>query len=128
MMMIDNDETQMSEAELEAAIPLPVGYRLLIALPQIEETFGESMIVKAGKTMQDDTVLSMVGLVLDMGSQAYADKERFPTGPWCKKGDYVMFRPNSGTRFKVAGQEFRLLNDDSIDAVVKDPRAVSRAY
>ena len=126
--MIDNDETQMSEAELEAAIPLPVGYRLLIALPQIEETFGESMIVKAGKTMQDDTVLSMVGLVLDMGSQAYADKERFPTGPWCKKGDYVMFRPNSGTRFKVAGQEFRLLNDDSIDAVVKDPRAVSRAY
>lgn len=127
-MMIDNDETQMSEAELEAAIPLPVGYRLLIALPQIEETFGESMIVKAGKTMQDDTVLSMVGLVLDMGSQAYADKERFPTGPWCKKGDYVMFRPNSGTRFKVAGQEFRLLNDDSIDAVVKDPRAVSRAY
>jgi co-chaperonin GroES (HSP10) len=126
--MSEQNEMEMSEAELEAAIPIPVGYRLLIALPEIEETFGESMIVKAGKTIQDDTVLSMVGLVLDMGSQAYADAERFPTGPWCKKGDYVMFRPNSGTRFKVAGQEFRLLNDDSIDAVVKDPRAVSRAY
>ena len=122
-----NEDNEMSETELEAAIPIPVGYRLLIALPEIEETFGESMIVKAGKTIQDDAVLSMVGIFLDMGSQAYADKERFPMGPWCKKGDYVMFRPNSGTRFKVAGQEFRLLNDDSIDAVVKDPRAVSRA-
>ena len=72
-------------------------------------------------------VLSIIGLVVDMGSEAYADKERFATGPWCKQGDYVMFRANTGTRFTVANQEYRLMNDDSIEAVVSDPRAISRA-
>jgi co-chaperonin GroES (HSP10) len=62
-----------------------------------------------------------------MGSEAYGDKERFPSGPWCKQGDYVMFRANTGTRFTVGGQEYRLMNDDSIEAVVTDPRGVQRA-
>jgi len=70
--------------------------------------------------------MSIIGLVVDMGDQAYSDTERFPTGPWCKQGDYVMFRANSGTRFKVDGLEYRLMNDDSIEAVVADPRGVSR--
>jgi len=65
--------------------------------------------------------------VLDMGAEAYGDKERFPSGPWCKQGDYVMFRANTGTRFTVDGQEYRLMNDDSIEAVVTDPRGVQRA-
>jgi co-chaperonin GroES (HSP10) len=68
-----------------------------------------------------------VGAVIELGEQAYSDKERFPTGPWCKVGDYVMFRANTGTRFKVGSQEYRLMNDDSIEAVVADPRAVTRA-
>ena len=71
--------------------------------------------------------MSIIGLVVDMGDQAYGDAERFPTGPWCKQGDYVMFRANSGTRFKVDGLEYRLMNDDSVEAVVADPRGVSRA-
>ena len=62
-----------------------------------------------------------------MGDQAYADKDRFPTGPWCKQGDYVMFRANTGTRFKVGNQEYRLMNDDSIEAVVDDPSVIARA-
>jgi co-chaperonin GroES (HSP10) len=70
--------------------------------------------------------MSTIGLVLDMGEQAYTDEGRFPTGPWCKQGDYVMFRMNTGTRFKVGGVEYRLMNDDSIEAVVADPRGVSR--
>ena len=71
--------------------------------------------------------MSIIGLVVDMGSQAYADKDRFPTGAWCKVGDYVMFRANSGTRFKVADTEYRLMNDDSIEAVVQNPYGISRA-
>ena len=116
-----------TQEELEASIPKPVGYRVLIALPNVEETFGDSGLVKASSTVREEYILSTVGVVLDMGAEAYSDKERFPTGPWCKVGDHVMFRANTGTRFKVNGQDFRLMNDDSIEAVVDDPRAVSRA-
>ena len=121
------EEEAIEEAELEASIPKPVGYRVLIALPNVEETFGDSGLIKADQTRREEYILSTVGCVLDMGAEAYSDKERFPTGPWCEVGDYVMFRANTGTRFKVGKQEYRLMNDDSIEAVVDDPRAVSRA-
>ncbi|MBP03477.1 MAG: hypothetical protein CMA72_01645 [Euryarchaeota archaeon] len=117
----------VQEAELEDQIPKPVGYRVLIALPNVDETFGESGLIKAESTRREEYILSTIGLVLDMGEEAYSDKERFPSGPWCKKGDYVMFRANTGTRFKFNGQEYRLMNDDSIEAVVDDPRGISRA-
>jgi co-chaperonin GroES (HSP10) len=120
------EKIAQEEKELEAQIPQPVGYRVLIALPNVEETF-ESGIAKANSTKHEEYVLSIIGAVIDMGEQAYADKDRFPLGPWCKKGDYVMFRANTGTRFKVGTQEYRLMNDDSIEAVVADPRAISRA-
>lgn len=113
-----------TDEELELLIPVPVGYHLLIAMPKVEETFGDSGIVKASQTMNTEHLLSMVGLVLDMGKECYMDEKRFPNGPWCEKGNYVMFRSNSGTRFTVAGQEYRLLNDDSIEAVVADPSAI----
>ena len=119
---------QMDDDALEKLIPKPVGYHVLIAIPQAETTFGDSGLLKASTTINHDSILTMTGLVLDMGDQAYSDKERFPTGPWCKRGDYVMFRPNSGTRFKVAGQEYRLLNDDSIEAVVSNHQAISRIF
>lgn len=114
------------EAVLEAQIPKPVGYKVLIAMPEVEETFGDSGLIKASQTIHYDSILSMVGLVLDMGDQAYADEERFPNGPWCKQGDYVMFRANTGTRFKVGKQEYRLMNDDSVEAVVDNPSAIQR--
>ena len=115
----------MTDTELEQQLPKPVGYKLLIALPQIEETFAGG-ILKADKTIRDEQILSVVGLVLDMGDQAYSDPDRFPKGPWCKPGDYILFRANSGTRFKVNGQEMRFLNDDSIEAIVADPKGISR--
>ena len=77
----------VKEAELEASIPKPVGYRVLIALPNVEDTFGESGLLKAESTRREEYILSTVGSVLDMGKEAYSDKERFPTGPWCKVGD-----------------------------------------
>jgi len=119
---------QMDEEELDKLIPKPVGYHILIVIPQAEETFGDSGLLKASTTIQHDSILSMIGLVLELGDQAYADKDRFPSGPWCKAGDYVMFRPNSGTRFKVAGKECRILNDDSIEAVVPHPQAIDRIF
>ena len=123
--MTDVDK-EVTEEELENQLPTPVGYRVLVAMPEVEDTYGESGIIKSSKEVQMDTVMSTIGLVLDMGKQAYSDEDRFPTGPWCKQGDYVMFRMNTGTRFKVGGVEYRLMNDDSIEAVVTDPRGVTR--
>ena len=118
---------EQEQKELEEAIPKPTGYHVLIALPNVEETYGDSGLIKSNQTLRDEHILSTIGLVLDMGDQAYNDKDRFPTGPWCKAGDYVMFRANTGTRFKLGKQEYRLMNDDSIQAVVPNPRAISRA-
>ena len=120
------DEVEISEEEMDAYIPKPVGYRVLIALPNVEEKFSNG-IVKAAKTMHEEYILSTIGAVVDMGDEAYSDKERFTNGPWCKVGDYVMFRANTGTRFKIGNQEYRLMNDDSIEAVVANPRAIARA-
>jgi co-chaperonin GroES (HSP10) len=127
MKMTDTTEVvELTDEEMEAQLPKPVGYRLLIALPQVEETF-DSGIIKADRTVYEEKILTVVGLVLDMGNEAYSDKDRFPNGPWCKVGDYVMFRANTGTRFLFNGVEYRLMNDDSIEAVVTDPRGVTRA-
>ena len=117
---------ELTAEEVEAQLPTPVGYRVLVALPQVEETFGDTGLIKSTTTKSQEHIMSIIGLVLDMGEQAYSDEERFPTGPWCKAGDYVMFRMNTGTRFRVGGVEYRLMNDDSIEAVVTDPRGVTR--
>ena len=122
-----NENVAVTDDEAaDQQIPKPVGFKLLIALPKIEEAF-DSGIIKADRTKREEYILTMVGAVIDMGTEAYSDKERFPNGPWCKVGDFVLFRANSGTRINVNGQELRILNDDSIDAVVPDPSAISRA-
>ena len=120
-------EVELTQEDIENQLPVPVGYRVLVALPQVEETFGASGLVKSTTTISHEHIMSIIGLVLDMGDQAYSDEDRFPTGPWCKQGDYVMFRANTGTRFKVNGVEYRLMNDDSIEAIVADPRGIPRA-
>jgi len=124
--MTEQTEVQLTEEEVEAQLPKPVGYMVLVALPQVEEAY-ESGIIKADRTKHEEYILSTMGAVIDMGAEAYGDKDRFPNGPWCKVGDFVMFRPNTGTRFKVNGAEYRLMNDDSIQAVVADPRGIVRA-
>jgi len=124
--MIMSEAQTVTDAELEAQLPVPVGYKLLIALPTIEDTY-DSGLVKAENTKHVEQVLSMIGLVLDMGPQAYSDPERYPNGPWCEVGDYVLFRTNTGTRFRFNGTEYRLMNDDSIEAVVSDPQGITRA-
>jgi co-chaperonin GroES (HSP10) len=112
--------------EKASQLPTPSGYHVLVALPEAEEKY-ESGIFKADETRRFEEVLATVFFVVKLGPDAYSDKEKFPTGPWCKEGDFVLARPNSGTRLKIHGREFRLINDDTVEAVVQDPRGISRA-
>lgn len=107
-------------------LPEPVGYHILVALPEAEEKY-ESGIFKSDETRRFEEVLATVFFVVKMGPDCFKDEKRFPTGPWCKEGDFILARPNSGTRLKIHGREFRLINDDTVEAVVQDPRGISRA-
>ena len=106
-------------------LPEPSGYRILCAIPDIENKF-DNGIVKADITMQHEELLTTVLFVIALGPDCYNDKTRFPSGPWCKKGDFVLVRPHAGTRLKIHGKEFRIINDDSVEGVVEDPRGISR--
>ena len=124
---IDIEQTK-AEAERKAKqIPVPSGFRILCMVPKIEDTFGDSLIVKAEESMRVEEQTTLVLFVAELGPSAYADKTRFPDGPWCKKGDFVVVRAYSGTRLKIHGTEWRIINDDTVEAVVEDPRGISRA-
>jgi len=121
----------MNKAAEEKArqLPDPKTYKILTVVPQAEEQFADSEIglIKDSQTMRHEEVLTPVLFVVKLGPDCFADKTRFPSGPSCKQGDFVIVRPNSGTRLKIHGQEFRIINDDSIEAVVQDPRGIQRA-
>ena len=107
-------------------LPDPVTFYLLCVLPEVEEEY-DSGIIKSGSTMHYEEVLSPVLFIVKMGPDAYKDEKRFPSGASCKVGDFVLVRPNTGTRIKIHGKEFRIINDDRVEAVVEDPRGISRA-
>ena len=116
------------EAEQKATqLTKPQGYRILCAIPEAEEAF-DSGIIKSDETRRNDELLTTVLFVVDLGPDCYADKVRFPNGPWCKKGDFVLVRPNAGTRLVIHDREFRIINDDSVEAVVEDPRGIKRKF
>jgi co-chaperonin GroES (HSP10) len=106
-------------------LPRPSGYHILCAIPEAEKEF-ESGILKADATIQHEEILTTVLFVVDLGPDCYKDTSRFPSGPWCKKGDFILVRPNAGSRLLIHGREFRLINDDSVEAVVDDPRGIKR--
>ena len=107
-------------------VPDPKTYHILTVVPDAEEQF-ENGLIKADSTIHYEEVLTPVLFVMKLGPDAYKDQTRFPSGPSCKEGDFVIVRPNSGTRMKIHGREFRIINDDSVEAVVEDPRGISRA-
>lgn len=115
-----------SAEEKAKQVPDPVTYHILCVLPEVDEEY-ESGLVKAGQTIHYEELLSPVLFVVKMGPDAFKDEKRFPSGPSCKVGDFVLVRPNTGTRIKIHGKEFRVVNDDSVEAVVQDPRGISRA-
>lgn len=110
-------------------LPEPKGYRILCAIPEVEKEFEDSTIglVKSELTIDYEEKLATVLFVVALGPDCYADQARFPTGPWCKQGDFVIVRPHAGTRLMIHGREFRMINDDSVEAVVQDPRGIKRA-
>ena len=115
-----------SNEEKATQLPTPSGYRILCALPEVEKEY-ESGLLKAKETLHHENLLATVLFVVSLGPDCYSDKERFPTGPWCKVGDFILVRPNAGTRLKIHGTEMRMINDDSVEGVVLDPRGISRA-
>ena len=125
---VENTTISEDEEFLRTAsqLPEPSGYKLLIALPEVDEPT-EGGIIKSHKSQHEESISTVVGFVLKIGPDAYSDFSRFPTGPYCKNGDWVIFRAFSGTRIKIHNKEFRLINDDTVEAVVDDPRGVERA-
>ena len=122
---VDPIEEENEETEKAKQLPEPKGYKILIAMPGAEEKT-EGGIIKAAVTRQLEEVGAMYGLVLKLGPDAYSDKNRFPNGPYCEEGDLILMRSYSGTRFRIHGKEFRLINDDSVEAVIQDPRGLEK--
>jgi co-chaperonin GroES (HSP10) len=122
------DLTQLldkSNEEKATQLPKPSGYRILCAIPEMEKEY-ESGIIKADETVRVEETLTTVLFVVDLGPDCYADKARFPSGAWCKKGDFVLVKPYAGSRLVIHGREFRMINDDSVEGVVDDPRGIKR--
>jgi chaperonin GroES len=117
---------KVEDEALKAKLPEPSGYRLLIAVPEVSEKT-EGGVYMPDQLKKAEETASVIGFVIKAGPEAYSDANKFPSGPWCKEGDFIIFRSYSGTRFKVMGKEFRLINDDTVEAVVEDPRGYSRA-
>lgn len=126
---VDLSQIMARSAEEKAKqLPKPSGYRILCAIPEAEDTFEDSDvgIIKSDITMRNEETLTTVLFVVDMGPDCYKDQTRFPTGAWCKQGDFILVRPHAGTRLIIHGREFRIINDDSVEAVVDDPRGIKR--
>ena len=118
-----------SDEQKAKQLPDPAGFMLLTVVPEAMEEYAESTmgLVKSSQEIWKEEILTPVLFVVKLGPEAYEDKTRFPSGPRCKVGDFVIVRPNSGTRLKIHGREFRIINDDSVEAVVEDPRGITRA-
>lgn len=123
----DVQDENIPAEQKATSLPEPTGWKLLCVVPDVKDTFENSSIVKAESFMKSEEHATTVLFVLKVGPDAYKDTAKFPTGAWCKEGDFILVRTYSGTRFKIFGKEFRLINDDQVDAVVQDPRGLTRA-
>ena len=123
---LEKETTEDREVRMASQLPIPTGYKILIALPEVSEMTNSGLLVKASTAIDLERVATVTGYVVALGPDAYADKDRYPSGPYCEQGDWVVIRAFSGTRIKVHGQEFRLINDDSVEATVEDPQGVER--
>jgi hypothetical protein len=117
--------SEATAEEKARQLPRPSGYHILCAIPEIEKEY-DSGLVKADETVRNEEILTTVLFVVDLGPDCYKDASRFPSGPWCQKGDFVLVRPNAGSRLVIHGREFRLINDDTVEGVVADPRGIKR--
>ena len=108
-------------------LPDPVGWKILCALPKTEDTFEGSSILMSDNLRKQEEIATTVLFVVKVGPDCYQDKTKYPLGPWCKEGDFVLVRTYSGTRFKIHGREVRVIYEDQVEATVQDPRGILRA-
>ena len=123
---VKGKELEAEEPSVASQLPEPQGYKILIALPESEEK-SEGGIIMADMTRRVEETASIIGFVIKMGPDCYKDEKRFPNGAYCKEGDFVIMRAYSGTRMKIHGKEFRIINDDTVEAVVQDPTGIVKA-
>ena len=107
----------------KSQLPVPSGWRLLV-LPFSPREKTKGGILIAQESLDKLRIATNCGYVISIGPLAYHDKEKFPTGPWCKKGDWVIFARYAGSRLPIEGGEVRILNDDEILGTLKDPESV----
>ena len=124
---MDAPDPEATAEEKATQLPTPQGWKILCAVPDVVDTFENSSLIKPTSFMKQEETATTVLFVMKVGPDAYKDTSKFPSGAWCKEGDFVLVRTYSGTRFKIYGKEFRLINDDQVDAVVQDPRGLTRA-
>jgi hypothetical protein len=124
--VVGNYDWESSMEEKGKQLPRPSGYRILCAIPEVEETIEGSSLIKSSEMMRNEEILTTVLFVVDMGPDCYKDEKRFPSGPWCKPGDFILIRPHAGSRLVIHGREFRIINDDTVEGVVDDPRGIRR--
>ena len=120
-------ESQKEVTNEKEKLPQPTGWRILVLPFKMNEKTKGGVIINES-TLERQQVASQCGNVLAMGSECYRDKERYPTGPWCKIGDWVVFARYAGSRINIEGGEVRLLNEDEILATVKDPEDLLHKY
>ena len=126
---VDLSALMYKKAEEKAKqLPKPSGYRILCAIPEAEKQFEESEagLIKADETMRNEETLTTVLFVVELGPDCYKDTTKFPTGPWCKQGDFILVRPYAGSRLVIHGRELRIINDDTVEGIVDDPRGIKR--
>ena len=126
---VDKPDEDADNDTKASALPTPTGWKILCVVPEVDEKIaGTSLdLVRDTATMRQEEHATTVLFVLRVGVDAYKDQAKFPNGAWCKEGDFILVRTYTGTRFKIFGKEFRLINDDQVDAVVQDPRGLTRA-
>jgi co-chaperonin GroES (HSP10) len=114
---VEATKNKVEEARAAHTLPVPQGWKILIAMPVLEEkTSGGA-----------EEVAANIGYVVSMGPDCYTDMSRYASGPWCKLGDWIIMRSYSGSRFTIGGHEFRLINEDTVEAVIEDPSGFTRA-
>ena len=124
---MDAPDPEATAEEKATQLPTPQGWKILCAVPDVVDTFENSSLIKPTSFMKQEETATTVLFVMKVGPDAYKDTSKFPSGAWAKPGDFIITRTYSGTRLKIYGKEFRLINDDQVEAVVDDPRGITRA-
>jgi co-chaperonin GroES (HSP10) len=119
--------SEEKEKKAASKLPQPCSYHILVAMPDQEEKTEGGIYLTENLREREETA-SMTAYVMALGPDCYAEtpQRKFPSGAYCREGDWIVMRSYSGTRIKIHGQEFRLITDDVPQAIVENPLGVVR--